>query len=208
MHQLYTRPDTGGFAVHAALEQSGVEYNIVAIDKSQGHHESAEFMHMSPLGQVPILKLPDGTAMTESAAMMLYLADLNPDAGLSPAPGSPLRPHYLRWMVFCAANLYMTDLRYYYPDRHTSDPAGGDAVKAQALVDLERQYRMLDQAIGDGSYLQGETWTAADIYATMMAHWHPDVPVMFAACPNLARMCLNIGKLDCVRKANEYHQNL
>lgn len=207
MHTLYTRPETGGFAVHAALEQSGAEYNLVTIDKAEGHHESAEFNHLSPLGQVPLLKLPDGSAMTESAAMMIYLGDLNPDAGLCPPPGSALRPHYLRWMVFGAANLYMADLRYYYADRHTTDPAGIDGIKATALADLTKQLRIVDRAIGDQPFLLGDIWSGADIYTAMIAYWHPDPPALFAACRNLERMCNSVRELSCVKAANEYHHS-
>ncbi|NNE22664.1 MAG: glutathione S-transferase family protein [Rhizobiales bacterium] len=207
MHTLYTRPETGGFAVHAALEQSGTEYKVVTIDKSKGDHRGAEFGALSPLGQVPVLKLPDGTAMTESAAMMIYLGDLNLEAGLGPPPGSALRPHYLRWLVFSAANLYMADLRYYYADRHTSDPAGIDGVKTSALADLTKQLEIVDQAIGDQPFLLGDTWSGADIYTAMIANWHPDVPALFAACRNLERMCNGVRELECVKTANRYHKS-
>ncbi|MGI9464502.1 MAG: glutathione S-transferase family protein, partial [Aestuariivirgaceae bacterium] len=202
---LYTRPETGGFAVHAALEQSGVDYDLVTIDPANGHPAPAEFTQLSPLGQVPVLKLPDGTAMTESAAMMIYLGDLNREAGLSPAPDSPLRPHYLRWMVFCAANLYMADLRYYYADRHTTDPAGIEGIKASALADMDRQFGIMNEALSGNTYLLGETSSGADIYAAMIAHWHPDVPAMFSACPNVERMCSSIKTLQSVKTANDYH---
>lgn len=207
MHILYTRPETGGFAVHAALEQSGLEHELVTIDKAKGDHEAAEFCKLSPLGQVPVLKLPDATSMTESAAMMIYIGDLRPDSGLCPPPGSALRPHYLRWMVFGAANLYTADLRYFYADRHTSDPAGIEGVKASALADLTGQLGIVDQALADRPYLLGNAWSGADIYIAMLAHWHPDLPALFAACPNLQRMCNALRELDCVKAANAYHHN-
>lgn len=207
MHTLFTRPETGGFAVHAALKQSGTEYKLVTINKGDSGGDHDEFTSLSPLGQVPVLKLPDGSAMTESAAMMIYLGDLNPESGLCPPLGSPLRPEYLRWLVFGAANLYMSDLRYYYPDRYTSDPAGVEAVKQAALTEFDNSIKVVDQAIGDGPFLLGDTWSGADIYIAMLAFWHPDVPALFNSCPNVKRMCKTVSELECVKTANAYHKS-
>ncbi len=208
MHVLYTRPETGGFVVQAALEQAGTDYEIVTIDKEKGDHSTSEFTSLSPLRQVPALMLPDETVITESAAIVIHLGDVFPEAQLCPPPKSPLRPHYLRWVVFCAANLYMADLRFYYADRHTDGPAGAAGIRAAALNDMNQQFQILNAALSGRTCLLGETWSLADIYAAMLAHWHPDAPTLFSACPRLERMCNVVKTLDCVGRANEYHRNL
>ena len=207
-YTLYTRPDTGGFVIHAALEKAGADYRIVTNDKSRGDHETEEFLKLNPMGKVPVLGLPDGSHMTESAAIIIHLAERFPQAGLCPAPGSPSRPHFLRWLIFCAVNLYTADLRYYYPERHTSDPDGIEGVKAAALADMDRQFGILDDAIGTGTYLLDADWSIADVYAAMLAYWHPDPAGLFAACPRLSRLCEHIRNIDCVKAANAYHGNI
>lgn len=205
MYTLYTRPQTGGFSVHAVLEATGFRYELVTVDKSRRDHATPEFKAISPLGHVPVLKLPDGSTMTESAAICIYLADLAPQSGLSPALDSPLRPHFLRWMVFNSANIYDADLRYYYAERHTSNPAAVESIKAAALADMDRLFAILDAQIGSSEWCLGDAFSALDIYSAMLAHWHPDVPAMLAACPNLNRICAKVKPIPAVIRANEFH---
>src|SRR3546814_13438863 len=61
---------------------------------------------VNPLRQVPALVLPGGELMTESAAILTWLADSHPAGGLAPAPDSPLRPRFLRWMSYISAQIY------------------------------------------------------------------------------------------------------
>lgn len=77
-------------------------------------------LRVNPLGQVPTLLLPDGTVMTESAAIALLLSERYPEAGLAPAPGTPLRPGFLRRLVWLAANVYPTFTYGDYPERWRS----------------------------------------------------------------------------------------
>jgi glutathione S-transferase len=205
MHTLYTRPQTGGFVVHAVLEEAGLPYELVTVDTSRGDHETEEFRAISPLGRVPVLRLPDGSTMTESAAMCIYLGDLAPDARLISPPDDPLRPHFLRWLLFCAVNIYDADLRYYYADRHTTDPAAIESIKAAALADMDDLFAMLDKQAGSGDWCLGDTFSALDIYAAMLTYWHPDVPANLAACPNLARVSEQVKQRPAVIRANDYH---
>ena len=108
MYTLYWRAGTAAFAPQALLEEIGAPYEKVHIKETDAAQTSEAFRAVNPLGQVPALVLPDGTVMTESAAMTIYLADLNPELGLAPAPDDPARAVYLRWMVFMAAKLYQT----------------------------------------------------------------------------------------------------
>ena len=71
--------------------------------------------------------------------MMIHIADLFPEAGFAPALGSPERAQFLRWQVYLATTVYMSELRLFYPDRYTADPAGAEAVKARATRPLVRQ---------------------------------------------------------------------
>lgn len=205
MHTLYTRPQTGGFAVHAVLQETGIDHELVTIDKSKGDHRTPHFRSISPLGQVPVLGLPDGSTITESAAMCIYLADLAPGSALSPALNSPLRPHYLRWMIFCSANLYDADLRYYYAGRHTTDETAVEGIKKAALADMDNLFGIADQALAKNRWLLGETFSTADIYIAMLGYWHPDVPGMLATNANLNRLCEAVKQRPAVARAADYH---
>ena len=137
MYTLYTRAGSGGFAAEAALSMAGVPFTKV--DVKRGPPDEA-FRRISPLGQVPVLTLPDGSSITESAAICILIAELYPEAALSPAPGSPDRAHFLRWMLFMSSVLYPALLRFFYAERYSASPDGVAEVKRYALAESDRAF--------------------------------------------------------------------
>jgi len=174
--------------VEAVLEAAGAPYEVELVERAKEGRVPEALAHVNPLGQVPALTLPDGTIMTESAAIALYLADKYPQAELAPAPNAPERAAYLRWLVYLAANIYMTDLRAYYPDRYTSDQNGGKYVKAAALARMAREWEVYAEALDDKPFILGDRMCVADVYAAMLATWNLDVPAFFKKHPNVRAM--------------------
>ncbi len=172
MYKLYWAPNTGAFAPEVLMELAGAPFEKVSIDYDGKEQHGETYRRLNPMGQIPLLILPDGTVMTESAAMVLHLVDCFPDAGLAPAPGTPERAVFDRWLVFAAVNLYTADLRYYYCDRYSTDPAAAPGVKAAAARDLDRQFAIVEEALGDSTFLQGERFSAADLYVMMLVDWY------------------------------------
>ena len=115
----------------------------------------------------------------------MYLAEVFPALGLSPAPGTPDRARYLRWMLFLATSVYGSSMRVYFPERYTTDPTGVPGLKADAVSRLDHEWATFASAFGDGPYLLGGTMSAADLYAGMLASWMPDLPTFHARHPNL-----------------------
>lgn len=185
MFKLYARRGAGSMAVEALLAECDIPHQVEDLERGPDGKPPAFFHRINPQGQVPTLILPDDSVMTESAAMTIYLADLHPGAGLAPAAASPLRPRYLRWIVFFATTVYMSDLRMLYPRRYTDDAAGAEAVKRTAIGGMAREFEIFADALGAGPYILGETFSAADIYAAMLASWAENVPALFAKHPNI-----------------------
>jgi glutathione S-transferase len=206
MHVLHTEPESGGFAVQAALEAAGAEYRLVEVEGKGARRRAPEFLKLSPLGQVPVLELPGGAVMTESAAILIHVSDTLAPGRLAPEANAPDRPAFLRWVVFMAVNLYGADLRLYYPQRYTTDEAGAQAVKEAALAHMDAQFAIVEEAIGDNAFLVSDSFSAADPYLLMLAHWHPDAGALFARHPNIARVCDATRELSPVRAANKFHR--
>lgn len=186
-YTLYGRPGSGSAAVEAMLALAGLPRVIVDVGKAADDPNRDALMSLNPLGQVPVLVLPNGEAMTESSAILIYLAEL---AGrLAPPPGHADRPAYLRWMAYLSANLYMTELQVYYPDRYSADPAGGAAVSQAAIARRAREWAVFAAAIGDGPFLFGREMCAADLYAAMIASWGDNAAGLAEAHPELGRLC-------------------
>jgi glutathione S-transferase len=108
------------------------------------------------MGQIPALVLPDGTLMTETAAMIIQLCERHPEAKLAPPVGSPESAQFQRWLFFMATNIYSSVIRFYYSDRFTTNPAGVEGVKEAALSDLDRHFAFLNDVLESGPYLLGQ----------------------------------------------------
>ena len=183
MFTLYMRSGSGSAAVEAVLAECGAKCKLVEVPRSGQGFE--DYLAINPRGEVPSLRLPDDSLMTESAAIVIYLADQHPQANLAPALDSPLRASYLRWMLYFASAVYMADLRFFYAARYSVDPAAESGIKAKAETDLNRDFDIFANALGQGPYILGEVFSAVDLYAAMLMSWMPDVNALFARHPNL-----------------------
>ena len=173
-YTLYSHDGSGGFAVEAALVKAGAAHKVIVVDTAKGEQNRPEFVAVNPMRQVPVLILPDGTLMTESAAILVHLANAFPDKGLAPRPATPAHARFLRWMFFMAANLYEGDLRYFYADRYTTDPAGIAGVKSAGAAHMKKSFVIVEEALSPGPYLCGADLTMADVYLAMLTAWSPE----------------------------------
>jgi glutathione S-transferase/GST-like protein len=188
MYTLYARNTAGSMAPEALLALCGAAYEVVVLERDADGSFAPFFHAINPRAEVPTLVLPDGSVMTESAAMMIHLADLHPEAGLSPPVGSPQRARFLRWQIYLATTVYMSDLRLFYPHRYTTVDAGAAGIKARAEESMAREFEIYAEALGDGPFILGERMSAADVYAAMLVSWFPDMAALFARHPVLGRM--------------------
>ena len=188
MYKLYWSPDTGAFAPHAVLEEVGAAYELSRVDTTKGEHRTPAFLALNPRGQIPALALPDGTVISESAAMVLHLADAHPAAGLLPPPGDSARAQVYRWLFFCVANIYEADLRYYCPERYTDDPAGRDGVRAAGARQMRDSFAIIERSLDPGPFLLGTRTSVADLYLTMLANWGSAAEAA-TGCPRIAKLC-------------------
>ncbi|RUV76128.1 MAG: glutathione S-transferase family protein [Mesorhizobium sp.] len=203
MYKLYTRANTGGFVVEAALALAGVPFDQIDVPKSASPDQA--FLDISPLNQVPVLILPDGSSMTESAAICILLAERHPEANLAPAANSPDRADFLRWMTFMSSVIYQADLRFFYAHRYTADPGGVDAVKQAAISEMDRGLAILDAALEGRDWLVGDQLSLADIYLVMLVAWHPEVGKVRTAWPNIERLWAKLREHQLMRKLNASH---
>jgi len=188
MYKLYWAQGSGAMAPQALFEEIGAEYEKIDIDFEKEEHKSDEFLSVNPLGQIPALILPDGTLMTETAAMLVHIVDRHPEAKLAPPTGSAESARFLRWLFFLASNVYPAVLRFYYAERHSTDPGAAKGIKAAAEADLDEQFKILEDALDPGPYLLGETFSAVDIMLWMLIQWHPDPVRLFEEALRVKRI--------------------
>jgi glutathione S-transferase len=170
-YRLYNRVGSGGFVAEAALAMADAPYELEELDSKPGTPLPESFRATNPWRQVPTLVLPDGSTLTETAAILIHIAACFPDKGLAPPPGTPQHAAFLRWMVFTNVNIYEAVLRRSYPSRYTTDPDSIEATQEAAIARMGDALTVLENAINPGPFLLGETMSVADIYVAMLFVW-------------------------------------
>ncbi|NKB59778.1 MAG: glutathione S-transferase family protein [Alphaproteobacteria bacterium] len=170
-YKLYNRTGSGGFVVEAALTLAKADFELVDLGSKPGTPLPEEFKSTNPWGQVPTLILPDGSTMTECAAILIHLAACFPEKKLAPLPGTSAHAAFLRWTVFSSVNLYEAILRRGYAFRFTSDPDAIEATRSAANRRAGEAVTVLEGAIEQGPFLLGSSLCVADPYIAMLFLW-------------------------------------
>jgi glutathione S-transferase len=157
---LYWRPGAASMAPHAALAEIGRDYDLVRIERDDAQ-ASPEYRALNPLGVVPTLVDGD-LVLTESAAILLHLADTYPDARLAPTVRAP----FYRWLVFMTNTVQTAHLRQIYPERY-----GESGVRERAESDLQAYYDLIERELEGRQWLAGDHRTAADLFLFMLVRW-------------------------------------
>jgi glutathione S-transferase len=185
MFTLYSRPGSGSAAVEALLAEMDLPFQLENVPRGADRRAPESYQAINPRREIPTLRLPDNSLMTESAAMMIYLADLRPELGFAPLPTSPERATYLRWMLYFATAVYGSDLRYFYPGRYTAGGVHAAEVKSQATIALDQDLQIFADAFGNNEFILGQKFSAVDLYAAVLMSWTPDADAFFAKHKNL-----------------------
>ncbi|HEX2115543.1 MAG TPA: glutathione S-transferase N-terminal domain-containing protein [Alphaproteobacteria bacterium] len=172
MYRLFYAPGSAAMAPHAVLEEIGAKHELVLVDLQKKAHQRPEYLKLNPKGRVPVLV--DGDfVLTESAAIIMHLADRHPEAKLAPALGTPQRAHWYQWLLYLSNTLQPAFLEYFYPERSFPDaPNTQQQLKASAERRLAGMFIYIDSELAvRGPYVLGETFSAADIFMHMLARW-------------------------------------
>ena len=186
-YKLWGRAGWGSTIVEAQLVWYGLPYTFEAVeDLFRTPDADAKLKKVNPLAQVPTLEMPDGSVMSESAAITLLLADITGQDSLVPGPKAAERGKFLRWLVFTVANIYPTFTYADDPARFVSVGAARDPFRAATDAYAQRLWKQVETAAGTPWFL-GERFSALDIYIDVMTRWRPkrgwfetETPKLFA----------------------------
>lgn len=180
--KLYTKPGACSTACHISLHWSGAAFGVQVLTAEE--MKAPAYLAINPAGAVPALE--DGDfVLTQNAAIVGYIADLNPAAGLA-GDGSPRqRAEANRWLAFCNADLHPAFHPLFGPARFIGDESQFDALKAAARLRLRGLYERAERQ------LEGREWIAgfrsyADPYLYITLRWASKTGVDLSGFDNLA----------------------
>lgn len=173
MIRLHFYPSTAAMVPHILLEELGVPYERVLVDRANDVHKSPEYLALNPNGLIPVLVDGD-LVLYETAAICLHLADAHPQAGLMPALGSPERAHAYKWLMWLTNTLQATLIVYFYPHRWVEEgSAAQNEVKAMAKRRVGELLDQLDAELArhGGPWFMGQAHSLLDAYVFTLCRW-------------------------------------
>ncbi len=168
--KLFYAPGTISIAVAIALHEAGLEHELVKVDFKSAQQTKPEYLAINPKGRVPALVLSDGTILTETGAILDYIADIAPNAGLRPA--DPLEAQHMRSvMYYVASTFHVAHAHKMRGSRWADQQSSWDdmAAKVPETVAACAAFAQSDCLRGD--YVLGDDFSIADPYLFMVCHW-------------------------------------
>jgi len=186
MYSLYARAGWGSALVETQLAWYGLPYELEQVgDLFKEPQARDQLAPANPVAQIPTLILPDGTIMTESAAITLLLAERTGRDDLVPQADTTERARFLRWLIFLVANIYPTFTYADDPARFVGGEVGRSTLRAHVDAYAQKLWGILD-AEAVGPWFLGERFSAIDIFIATMTQWRPQRAWFVAHAPKLA----------------------
>jgi glutathione S-transferase len=193
--KLYYAPGACSLAVHIALREIGASFEGVAVDlATHTTADGANFRAISPRGYVPLLELDDGTRHTEAAALLQYVADLDPRQRLIGTPGSARRLAVVEWLSFVGTELHKAFSPWLW-HKETADSTR-QAVKDKLAV----RFAELDALLSTQDHLAGE-FSVADAYAFTIINWANFLALPLTPYPHLKAYLTRVSERPRVQDA-------
>ncbi len=193
--KLYYSPGACSMSPHIVLREAGLAFDLEQVDlKEKKTKAGADFKAINPKGMVPVLKLDDGQVLTEGPAIVQYLADQKPDAGLAPKSGTIERARLQEWLNFITSELH----KGFTPLFNPNTP---EAYKLIARENLTNRFGYLDKQLAGKQYLMGDKFTVADAYCFTVLGWSNFLKIDLAPWPNITAYMARVGQRPMVKEA-------
>jgi glutathione S-transferase len=194
--KLYYSPGACSLAVHIVAREAGVPIELVQVDLATHRtRDGRDYHEVNPRGYVPALVLDDGTVLTEVAALVQYLADLKPAAGLAPEPGTMERVKLHMWLTFISSELHKQFSPWLWHDDTAESTVR--AVKDK----IATRFDELDRKLASQPYLLGDRFSVADAYAFAIINWVNFLKMDLVTYPALAEYLRRISARPKVQEA-------
>jgi glutathione S-transferase len=193
--KLYFSPGVCSLASHITVRELNLPVDLVKVDlrtKQTSHGE--DFSAINKKGYVPALQFNDGSLLTEGVAIMQYLADQKPEAGLAPANGTKERYKLQEWLTFINSEIHKS----YSPLFDASTP---EQTKKSCLEKLDRRYGFVAEQLANQEFLLGKQFTVADAYLFTTMTWAGFFNLDFAKWPVLKDYFTRIAARESVQAA-------
>lgn len=199
--KLFYFPGNANLAPHMVLEELGVPYELVLVDRAQNAHKSAEYMKLNPMGRIPTYVDGD-LVISETAAICLHLADKH--HMLAPKLGTAERGRFYSWLMYLTNTVQAELIFYFYPEKLAASDAARAEIKASEEARVAGMFDTIEQELADGRpYLLGQTYTILDPYLLMLGRWTRGMKRPARTLPHVGACMNRLLERPAIRRAFE-----
>ena len=200
--KLYFSPGAVSLVTHIALEELGAPYALELVSTQEGQQHSEQYRRIHPLGRVPALEIAPGVVLTETPALLGYLADLMPSLEL--LPREPLlRARANEWMSLLCSAVHVNFICFFRPRRYTSDEAAAAALKLDGKQRFVESLGYIEGRLPEIGFALGEVYSLCDAYLTVVYLWALRLQLETAHLPRYKRLARAVLARPAVRRALE-----
>ena len=193
--KLYYAPGACSLSPHIVASEAGIPVELVKVNlATHSIKEENDFYAVNPKGYVPALGLDNGEVLTEGPAIVQYLADLKPAAGLAPANGTFERSRMQEMLGYINGEIHKS----YSP--LFSDKTAPE-VRTEKMEYLGKRYGLIEKQLAGRDYLFGKTFSVADAYLFTVTNWAHHVKLDLSAFPNLMAFQKRVAARPAVQAA-------
>jgi glutathione S-transferase len=193
--KLYYAPGACSLSPHIIARELGLPITLQKVNtKDKTMEGGGDFWKVNPRGYVPVLELDDGDKLTEGPAIVQYLADQKPEAGLAPKNGTKERYHLQEWLNFLTSEVH----KQFSPLFKPNTP---EEYKKIAKENLAGRFDWMDKQLAGKEYLTGKQFTVADAYAFVLLGWTKPTQIDLAKWPNLQAFHKRVAARPKVKEA-------
>jgi len=193
--KLYYSPGACSLSPHIVARELGIKVDLQKVStKDKTMEGGGDFWQVNPKGYVPTLELDNGKRLTEGPAIVQYLADQKPDAGLAPKAGTFERYQLQEWLNFLTSEVH----KQFSPLFRPNTP---EDYKTIAKENLGKRFDWLDQQLKGKDYLTGKQFTVADAYLFVLTNWTKPTNIDLSKWPNVQAFNKRVAARPKVKEA-------
>jgi glutathione S-transferase len=193
--KLFYAPGACSLSPHIVAREAGLDLQLEKVDfKTKTFGSGTDFSSINPKGYVPALELDDGAILTEGPAIVQYLADQKPGAGLAPPMETRDRYRLQEMLSYINSEIHKS----YSP---LFNPATTPQVREERIAYLQKRYAVIERRLTEHNWLVGDRFSAADAYLFTVTRWAESLTVDLSAFPHLLAFQRRVAARPAVRAA-------
>jgi glutathione S-transferase len=199
MLKLYTAPGTCALATHITLEEAGADYTAERLNFKVNQQNSPDYLAINPKGRVPSL-VTDGGVLTETPAMLAYIAQSFPKAKLAPLDDPFAFAQVQSFNSYLCSTVHINHAHKMRGARWATEESSFADMKQMVPKTMGACFSLIEQKMLKGPWVMGEQFTICDPYLYTISQWLEGDSVDINATPKVADHFKRMSERPAVRK--------